>query len=140
MCTLCVPEYLFESLESCKALRPPGTGACKLPEVGSRNWTQDLCESTKCSELPNNVFSQIQKLYREGVSFIGINCIPRKNVLKGGMFVPCIMHWFSPSTQNLSEEKKDVSRDETGMIIEKAGHIKKKRKKKWKTYNGEECI
>lgn len=33
---MCVPEYLLMSLEPCKALRPPGTGACKLPEVGSR--------------------------------------------------------------------------------------------------------
>lgn len=34
---MCVSEYLLGSVEPCKALRPPVTGACKSPEVGSRN-------------------------------------------------------------------------------------------------------
>lgn len=52
-----------------------------------------------------------------------------KKCAKGGMFVPCTIHSFSLVTQNFSEEKKNVSRDETGMIIEKVGSINKERKK-----------
>lgn len=56
-----------------------------------------------------------------------------KKCAKVGLFVPCIMHSFSPSSQNISEEKKDVSRERLVRPWKRKAVSKEKKKEKNET-------
>lgn len=56
--------------------------------------------------------AKFKKFYREGVSFRGVNCIPGKNVLKGGcLFLALCIHFLRAHKISQKKRRASVERD-----------------------------